>query len=393
MMRQSIILSNNYEQLFIHEAQKSGLIETLPNYADVFYDDEELREADRIYNVQLDSQHEKIQNLFRIILLFDEIILPHAPDWYDYDRLENNTQFKIFSFDDFYQDNPLKGEDGKQYAECLKPAILPVAENNLRNYLKVVPTSIKYSDLISAIYDSTMLGKDFPNIEYVKTLQINKRYFDRRNASNLKYAEFMNLPTILRKERRFFTDIAGLVISMFDELSWQLQISSDNDSAIMNCEYQLASIGYNPSNEEITSAMDAYQILRVECGKAIGTLPEAKNIQDVIHLKEKRHHDIHNLRQELSRLEDEIRNNGSGKAIDKAALDISRASKALSKGNTVEKVGKWATRFLLPLSVSSLFLQNPIITFGSGIVTALGQSSALIGDYLSKKNNWFELLI
>ncbi len=52
-MRQSIILCNEYEQLFLHEAQKSGLIESLPSYADEFYDSDELKEAKLLYDTQL----------------------------------------------------------------------------------------------------------------------------------------------------------------------------------------------------------------------------------------------------------------------------------------------------------------------------------------------------
>ncbi len=200
------------------------------------------------------------------------------------------------------------------------------------------------------------------------------------------------MPKTIRQERRFFTDVSGLIVTMFEDLCWQLQISSDNDSTIMNCEYQLANIRCESVDGGSASAIDAYKILRVECGKALGTLPEVKSIQDVTRLKEKRHHDIHNLKQELSRLEYEIKNSGSIRAVEKAATDISKASKALSVGNVASKVERWTTRFLLPLTVASLFLQRPEITLGLGVVTTVGQTSTVIGDFLSQKNNWLELL-
>ncbi len=160
-MRQSIILSNEYEQLFLHEAQKSGLIELIPSYADELYDLEELKEANLLYNARLDSQVEKKKNLLRIILLFDEIILPQAPGEYDYQRLKNEKGFKIIPFEDFYYDNPIQKEGHNQYAQYLKAAILPVAEKDLRSYFRIVPTNIEYSEFISDLYDTVLLKKSF----------------------------------------------------------------------------------------------------------------------------------------------------------------------------------------------------------------------------------------
>lgn len=390
-MRQSIILSNEYEQLFLHEAQKSGLIESLPSYADELYDSDELKEAKLLYDAQLDSQVEKKKSLLRIILLFDEIILPQAPGDYDYQRLKNEGLFKIIPFDDFYYDNPIQKEGHEQYAQYLKSAILPVAEKSLRSYFRIIPKYVEYSELVSALYDTVLLKKKLP-YKYREITKVNKQDFDLRNSAYFRIADAMNMPEAL-KEGRFFTDVSGLIVTMFEDLCWQLQISSDNDSTIMNCEYQLASIGCECFDGKVESAIDAYKILRVECGKAIGTLPEVNSIQEVVRLKEKRHHDIHNLRQELSRLEYEIKNSGSISAAEKAAADISKASKALSVGNTVSQVTRWTTRFLLPLGVASLFMQRPEIAIGSGVVTTIGQASTIIGDLLSRKNNWLELLI
>lgn len=392
VMRQSIILSNEYEQLFLHEAQKSGLIELLPTYANVLYDSNELKEGESLYTARLDSQVEQKKNLLRIILLFDEIILPQAPGEYDYHRLKNNGTFKIIPFDDYYYDNPIQKEDHKQYAQYLKSAILPVAEKELRSYFKTIPVNIQYSEFISALYDTVLLNKNLHN-KYKEIIRINKRSFDLRNAEYFKHADLLKLPEMLGPERRFFTDVSGLIVTMFEDLCWQLQISSDNDSTIMNCEYQLANIGCESSDEELELATDAYRILRVECGKALGTLPEVKSIQEVIRLKETRRHDIHNLKQELSRLEYEIKNSGSINAVEKAATDISKASKALSVGSAVSKVTRWTTRFLLPLTVASLFMQRPEVTFGSGLVTTIGLATTAIGDFLSQKNNWLELLL
>ncbi len=391
-MRQSIILSNDYEQLFLHEAEKNGLIELLPSYADELYDLDELKDAESFYNLFLDSQVEKRRNLFRIILLFDEIILPQAPENYNYQRLKDNGNFKIISFDDFYYDDPIHKDGHELYAQCLKPAILPLAEQRLSSYYKYIPKGTEYSAFISDLYDTVLLRKRLPR-KYNYLTKINKQYFDKRNSDYYEIADALNMPKNLRKEGRFFTDVAGLIITMYEDLCWQLQISSDNESTIMNCEYQLADIGCDSFSGNVKTATDAYKVLRVECGKALGSLPEVNSIQEVIRLKEKKRHELHSLRQELSRIEYELRNAGTTSAIEKAAKDISKASKALSYGCSAREVNKWTTRFLLPVSVATLFLQKPEIAIGSGAITAIGQASTVVGDYLLQKNNWLELLI
>jgi hypothetical protein len=105
---------------------------------------------------------------------------------------------------------------------------------------------------------------------------------------------------------------------MYDQLCWQLQISYDHDSTIVNCEYHLANIGCESFGSDINPVMDAYKILQVECARMLGKLPEMGSLQEVLRLKEKRPKDVHNLRQELSRIEHEIRNGGTQSAIEKA---------------------------------------------------------------------------
>ncbi len=155
----------------------------------------------------------------------------------------------------------------------------------------------------------------------------------------------------------------------------------------------MANIGCDILDGDVEPIMEAYKILRVEYGKIIGTLPEVKSIQEALRIKEKRRHDLHNLRQELSHLEYEIRNAGNIVAIEKAAKDISKASKALSIGNTVSKVAKWTNHLLLPLGVVSMFTKCPELAMGTGVLTATGRAATIIGERISKGNNWFELLI
>jgi len=391
-MRQSIILPGKFEPVFLYEARKTGLIEELPSYADDLYNKEELAEANHLYDIILESKKETRKKIFRMLLLFEEIILPQASPVYDYNQLQSVGNFRIISFEEFYYDNPIYKEEHVLYAEQLKPAIIPVAEKELKRYFKVIPENINYSNFVSDLYDTIINGRKL-SPKYNQVSEINRVLFNLRNEKFLLKAEIEKWPENLRADKRFYADVSRLIQRMYEDLCWQLQISSDNDATIMNCEYQLANIGCEMLAGDVESIMDAYKILRVECGKILGTLPEVKSIQEALHIKEKRHHDLHNLRQELAHLEYEIRNAGNIAAVEKAAKDISKASKALSIGSTVSKVNKWTTNLLLPMGIISMFSKSPEIAIGTGILTAAGRSATIIGEKISKGNNWFELLI
>lgn len=53
-MRQSIILPNKYERIFLNEAEKSDLISPVYNPADEIYPSKELNEAKEIESNMLD---------------------------------------------------------------------------------------------------------------------------------------------------------------------------------------------------------------------------------------------------------------------------------------------------------------------------------------------------
>jgi len=389
-VRKSIILSKTYEQIFLLEAEKSGLISYLDDL-EYLYDFDVA--ADRsFWHNHLEGLSKKRQNLFRIALLFDEIILESAPSHYDFSRLKGEGNIKIFPFEDFYYNNPIYKEGHELYAQHLKPAILPVAEKRLQSYFREIPQNVIYSELIISLYDAILLNKNFP-AKFNDVMKINKDSFNLRQSWFFEKAEKENYPDILQKENRFFTDVRGIFANMYETLCWQLQISSEYDSTIMNSEYQIAKIGCESFDSKIDPLMDAYQILRVECGKMLGTLPEVNSIQEVMRLKEKRRRDLHNLRQELSHVEHEIRNNGAKKAIDKATKDLSRASKSLSYGNKISKVDNWTNHLLVPLGMASFILESPELVVATSTITLLGKTTKLVGEKVSKSNNWFELLV
>ena len=385
-------MPEKYESIFLNEAEKSGVVKKIDMHLPELYNSSEIEEAEQNYRSYLSERVDDIQNIFRIALLFDEIILANAPMDYDYKTLQGTGQFKIIPFDDFYYDNPISHDGHKEYAIHLKPAIIPLAEEELKSYYRHLPTGYNFTALVSDIYDTVLFGKKLDK-KYDWIIEQNHSAFNERNQHNFVLSRQMGMPDILLEDRRFFTDTALCIQTLYESLCWQLKISSENESAIMNCQFQLADIGCGSYLGNAEDSMEAYKILRIECGKMMGTLPEVKNLQDVFRLKTKRRHDLHNLKQELSRLEYEIRNNGTESAVNKAALDISKASKALSTGSTVSKVNRWTNIFMIPLGIASLYLQYPQIAIGAGIITTAGRVTTEIGTIISNNNKWFEILL
>lgn len=389
-MRQAIILPTIYENIFINETETAGLITPLYNPADKMYPPEELEEAKIYYKNMLKGRKEDIQNLYRILLLFDNIILPEATPDYNYDNLLNRGSFTLYRFEDMYEYDPFHQEGHYSYARHLKEAILPIYKKRIQSYFPIGTPVDGFSSFISHLYDSILLRKKLQK-KYQPYIEINKKYFDNRNR---KYyvrlrREFETVPDAITEKGRFYTDIVNELQILYQTLCWQLKISNDKDAAILNSEFQLADIGCNEYTRDVNQGMEAYSLLRVECGHIIGSLPEANSIQEVLNIKEKRRNDIHNLRQELSRLETEIRNGNSQKAVQQAVYDINRASKALSRNNYIRAVNKWTNLFMVPASIASVYSKCPAITIGAIICYI----TSFLCTHTDDKNKWLEIMI
>ena len=391
-MRQSIILPDRLENLLVFEAEKCGLVKLYYNFADELYSGSDLDALDINFKQMMESRFDDRQNLFRMLLLFDEVILSSVTQNYDYNKLKQTGMFSVYYLEDEINSDPMHQECHIEYAKYLKPAILPVFERSICSYFKYGQAVGGFTEFISDLYDCILLCKHIPE-KHLSFIEFNKLLFDIKNNQSITKltSEFGELPEILTS-KRFFADISGFLCVLYESLCWQLEISSDKEAAIIDSDFKLANIGCRSLSEDFDDSMEAYGILRVECEKLIGELPRINSIQEVFQLKEKRHHDIHNLKQELSRLENEIRCGGTKKAIEKAAIDIAKASKSLSKGVEVSRITKWTNFLSIPVSMISLFCGKPQIAIGAGIISIVGQTSSFIESSIKDKNKWFEIV-
>lgn len=383
-MKNSIILPLDYQEVFMMEARRSGLIKhkEIPNTPD-------LSDLDH-YKDEIYKKYYKVkQNLFQMILLYDELIIQNSDPTFEYNEIENMGNFKIYTLDDFYYFDAVHQENNALYAQYLKPAILKRLKKDLKPYFSINNNrKISYNKTISELYDFIFEIHDSISKNTMEILELNEIAFKLRNRKYTDRLKNLNAPDILI-ENRFAVIISGLFGSHYDQLCWQLKISSEQEAYIVNSEFQLSKIGCNIYEENINTYMDAYQILKCECANIIGTLPHICSIEEAISLKEKRKNDIKNLREVISNLENVLRTEGREKAILEATKDVRKASSALSKCEKINKIGKWTTLLSVPMGIAEMLLGGGIGGLG---LSGIGTATCLIDEKIKRNNSWCEIV-
>lgn len=382
-MKNSIMLPLNYEKIFMVEARKSGLIKHIQ--IDDGIDTDEL---DRIEDVLFKKHYRFRQKLFQMILLYDELIIQDFDPTYEYGKIKNMGNFKIYSFDDFYNYDSIHQEEHLLFAEYLKPALLPVIKKELKRMILINDKQLSLNIIASELYDLVLgLRKDISsNVEAL--LDTNKKNFDMSHQKYMMEMALLNAPAALTEER-FYTEIFQIIRVNYESLCWQLEISSKNDSYIVNCDYKLSKIGCENYEKDVNTYLQAYKILKCECSSIIGALPYIESIEEAISLKEKRKNDIKNLRGVLNNLEHVLKEDGRENAILQAVKDVKKASSALSKCNTVSKIGKWTTLFSVPIGVAEMVLGGGFVGLG---ISGVGTATCLLEEKIKKNNNWCEIV-
>ena len=362
------------------EARKSGLIKYVEFDADSYALDK--------YEDEICKNHYKIRrNLFQMLLLFDELIIEFSDPRYDYHKIKEMGNFTIYPFDDFWYYNPLGEEENSLYAKYLKPAILPIIVRKIKHDI-VHRGRISYKRIASELYDVVLgISKNLSS-KVDEILHLNKKLWDLSHSNRIRKFEEIKAPQFMTKTW-FYTYLMELIRSEYERLCWQLKISAEQDAYIINSEYKLSHIGCDIYEKNISTYMESYRILKCECAKLIGTLPHIESIEEAISLKEKRGHDIKNLREVLDNLENVLKNDGKESAIIKAANDVKKASSALSKRNRINKVGEWTTLFSIPVAVMEMLLGGGVL---GGILTAVGTGVYIIDKKVERDNNWCEIV-
>lgn len=380
-MKNSLIIPGKFEEIFMLEAKKSGLIK----HIDVGVDTSEFDN----WKEKLFSRYYKSrQSLFQMILLYDDLIIPSADPEYDYSALNKRGNFSIYSFDDYLQYDPIHMESHAEFSHYLKPALIPHLAKELKEYFVYEEPKLRLAQVVSDLYDVILGLKDDLNKEVNEFLEFNKIIFDIRHMQYFRKMDELQAPSVINRNR-FFTDITYLIISNYERLCWELEISTNKNAHIMNCEYKLAKIGYENFDTSINTYLESYKILRCELSKLIGTLPKLDSLDEVFELKEQRKSDINNLKEVLNQLEYVLKNEGKERAIIEASHDVQKAAESLSKRNKVASVGKWTTLFSVPISVLEIAKGLPPIGLA---LSAIGTGVCVADEFFKKKGGWCEVV-
>lgn len=381
-MTSSLIIPERYEQILLIEAKKSGLVKNIDD--DVVASNEFDNWMEKYYSRYYKSR----QNLFQMILLYDDLIIPSADPTYDYSGLNERDNFSIYSFEDYCQYDPIHMESHPEYSHYLKPALMPELIKTLKEYFLYDDPKMRLARVVSDLYDVILGLKSELDEEVNDFLELNKIVFDIRHMQYFERMDILHAPSTINRNR-YFTDITYWIICNYERLCWELEISTSKNAHIMNCEYKLAKIGYENFDTSINTYLETYKILRCELSKLIGTLPQLNSLDEVFKLKEQRKGDINNLKEVLNQLEYVLKNEGKERAIIKASHDVQKAAESLSKRNKIAPVGKWTTVFSVPISILEIIKGLPPIGL---VLSAVGTGICLADEFFKKKGGWCEVV-
>jgi hypothetical protein len=148
-----------------------------------------------------------------------------------------------------------------------------------------------------------------------------------------------------------------------------------------------ASVGLE--NVAISNHDDAYALLRIALEDEIGALPQLNTIDDVLRLRDRRQPDIRRLRQVLNEVETHARR-GSPAGLIKARQEIAIAARDLTRGETADKVGQWASVLALPLVVAEPLLGIPSV--GSAALSIVGGGATLLAQANKRRSTWIQVV-
>lgn len=178
--------------IFYYEKQKSGYYKEIPYPKDVEWLSRE--ESDEINQRIRKIGKRKINNLFQMILLYDNIIIPSFVEWDDYSKLEETGYIKIYTYDDMQNYmNGLYDDFDYKYGQYIKSALITHIKKMISNYnyCKIV-SDIKFTSIIYDLYIWSKVDTlNFNKLveENLIMLSFNDSIFDGKIINQVKFNE------------------------------------------------------------------------------------------------------------------------------------------------------------------------------------------------------------
>lgn len=382
------------------------------------------------YN-QKRRDHQKEQQLYQLLLLYDEVIYSYPSllaDSYDWTELK-----KTGCVTHLESSNYLNGADcyatlaGIDYtfSQYLKPGVLDLLKEKLtdeynrvnRNYSLNIFTSILFELFFSKDKDATLsfvLG-EYNNDDFQQLLQALD-IIDEGEKENVCFEDKMTLESVgqirefLANYRNYIdpnnTDPFYSHESMNNGFKYNdylaseifnpvilsvlidLEISTKYSVDILNPQYSIEKLGSKEQN--IANIDDAYGTLKIMCSRYISSFVQLSSIQDTLDFKEKNSVSIKRIQTVFNELLYVLVNDGKESMIKKATEDIRKASRDLNFGKTLTKIDTWNTFITLPMAAIENYCSMPPIVTSSLGIYAIG--SFLIKKHIQNRNNWVTVI-
>ena len=390
--RKTLILCDKYERAFVGKAIQGGYVTALERQYDPELNGIEDWNYEQIY--KFNKYKTKVLQMF---LLYEKIIIFDPETGYDFSKLQHTGLVEIITSDDNAEllgDLDIENEDLRGYACFLKPFII---SELARFTLKATKEHFKlfgftprrfWSTIFDIIFDSnhSIPKKDLTNAEAFAEY-FGEYYYNKYKESGLPM--YKNIKDSIKFTVSIYS---RFVLNSFGRLINILDLSVQKSAALMQSDYNLDNIEMDRGvceKRSIEQLMETYQILRIAYENSIGSLPKLNSIDDVLILKEKRRTDIKRLNTVLNEIEFNLRI-GQKSALKTAKKRISKASKELSRGNSIAKVNKWITYLSLPVSIVEAMLGVPPMM---GIATgSIGIVSTLSPEVIKRRNGWLQII-
>lgn len=383
-MRNNLILNNEYQYILLREARKSGYFEQIPYPEGVDWLSRE--EADEIEQSIRKIGKRKINNLFQMILLYDNITIPTFIDWDDYSKLKETGYIKIYTYDDMqnYMSKYFEDFDYND-AQNIKPALITSIKKIISNYNYCkIENDTRFASIIYDLYVWSKIDIYQYNkliAENINMLSTNAYIFDNKTIAQVKFDQ-----NIIINYLQFLFDWLEVNV---DNLLWDINLSNSYNGIILNSEYNIDKIGLH-QEEKPKEDIAVYRTLKAELSEIIGALPHADSLTEIFYMKEKYRNEIKRLRSVIDELEYILREFGRKKMIESAISDIKKASKELEKIDKLDKVSKWTTYLSIPITVAETVLSIPPVT---GITLGvLGVYATTKTNNIKKRNNWISVV-
>lgn len=286
-----------------------------------------------------------VMNIYQMSLLFDEFVL--------YDYTDEPGSFDSISDNKFIRTTLIKGSSPYRQESVddlyIQEYIMPIL---MKSVSKLTILNSFGRDTIYDILDTILQHKTYklyslhPGIEWV--------------------------------------EIENRVLGIVHDITDLHELSAKNDCPLLSLDYD-----FSNTHAECRSTYE-YALIRVAYEKIVSKIPTINSAYDVLKLKRSKRKEIKNFQKVMEEFDQLVRSGGEKKAIEKISEDMKKVSIELSMGTPAATVSKWATMFLVPVSVVERLLDLPPIGLSIEVIAWVANS------YIKKKqesNNWLELII